>query len=98
MLTVLHVWDRRTANGQRDLHWALTKQGVRSVQCVRSLETTDPDRDRMPDTFAVRTRRSEASASSVVDRLEARAWRLSWFGFERFVRRHVQALRPDVLH
>lgn len=96
MPRILHVWDRRTANGQKDLHWALLKQGVDSVQCVRSLEPTGEQH--LARTFAIRTVPAEASSSTIRQRLEARAWRLSWFQFERFVVRHAQAVRPDVLH
>lgn len=71
-------------------------QGADSVQCIRSLETIGEQH--LTRTFAVRTIPAEVSSSSVLQRLEARAWRLSWFQFERFVTWHAKALRPDVLH
>ncbi|MES1255406.1 MAG: hypothetical protein ABUS56_07360, partial [Acidobacteriota bacterium] len=95
-LTVLHVWDHRVVNGQRDLHWSLCRQGVRSIQCVRSLEVTGEHE--LAQTHALRTGRSGRPSSGFLRRLETRAWRLNWLRFERLVSRQIAADRPDVLH
>jgi colanic acid/amylovoran biosynthesis glycosyltransferase len=97
VFTVLHTWDHRVADGQKDLHWALTKAGVNSVQAVRVLETTGEHRP-PPQTFALRSVPWDASTRSVLRRFQARLWRLSWLRFERFVARQASASRPDVLH
>lgn len=95
-IRVLHVWDRRTANGQRDLHWGLQHHGVTSVQCVRSLCAVAGHQ--MADTFAVRTMAPNAPGGGLLQRIEARAWRLGWFRFERFVAQHAARVRPDVIN
>ena len=97
MLTALHVWDQRTVNAAKDLHWALEREGVNSVQCIRELEVKTGAV--IPRTFAVRQVRADAAPTAFLERLWARAWRpLDWLSFARVVERRIREVRPDVVH
>jgi glycosyltransferase involved in cell wall biosynthesis len=96
MLTTLHVWDQRTVNAARDLHWGLERAGVHSVQCVRRLELKTATM--APRTFAVH-QVDAGTAPTTFERLRARAWRpFDWRSFARVVERQIREVRPDVVH
>ena len=96
MLTALQIWDRRVTNGQKDLHWALERHDVHSVQCIRVFEASGESRP--PNTFALHVPPPAAGAAGLMSRVSARAWRLGWYRFERFIARHLAEVRPDVMH
>jgi colanic acid/amylovoran biosynthesis glycosyltransferase len=97
MLTALQVWDHRTVNAAKDLHWALEREGVNSVQCIRELEVKTGAA--VPRTVAMRHLRADAAAPTVLERLAARAWRrFDWLSFTRIVEQQIREVRPDAVH
>jgi colanic acid/amylovoran biosynthesis glycosyltransferase len=96
-MTVLHVWEQRSANGQRDLHWGLQQLGVHSVQCVRSLEPTG-EYVPAPDVYAQHVASGSPTRLGAFLRRIERRGSLGWWRFERFVARHAERTKPEVLN